>query len=291
MSEANQNLNSFDAQFDSELVETIEITVHQVDNEVNRGNNKFDFKEVETPDEFETYYPKQNINWHKTAHKLREHNRKLIKQVFQLEQEQADLEDRLQLQLEKSYSSDTAIAQQAEQIENGLERISLLSEQLEMARCKAEDDRDALEHLAQQLEMSQRQAARLERECALLQESHNEKTFQLSNKDKQIQELTARLQQNPNVLQSSSLNKYDRQSAALKGTPSKMPQLKQPIQVWSVAVTQDKLPLSATASSTSNQKATNKTSEWIAPAIAKSQSTKKVKSLAAVELPKFPRQS
>ena len=28
-----------------------------------------------------------NIDWHKMAHKLREHNRKLLKKVFQLEQD------------------------------------------------------------------------------------------------------------------------------------------------------------------------------------------------------------
>ncbi|MGV2829986.1 hypothetical protein [Myxosarcina sp. GI1(2024)] len=313
MSEVNQNPNSFDAQSDSELVKTIELTFHEVVKDEVAGQSDSDrgLEAAETSNKTETCNSKQKIDWHKIAHKLREHNRKLLKQVFQLEQEKADLENRLHQQLEKSYNSDTAIAQQAEQIENGLEQISLISEQLEISRHEAKGYRNSLEHLTKQLKLSQKQTARLERECALLQESHNEKAFQLIDKDKQIQQLSARLgERQPHEHQHTlALDKYEpqtllepkssksaiTQSSARRISGGRVEQAQtksQPIQVWSVTDTKNKIPLPAAASRPSNPtRATSQTSEWPAPAIVKPKQTKKIKSLAAVKLPQFSRQS
>ncbi|WP_036481548.1 hypothetical protein [Myxosarcina sp. GI1] len=289
MSEVNQNSTSFNAQSDSELVKTIEITVDEVvkDEVVSHSDRTF------SEDAKESCNPKQKIDWHKIAHKLREQNRKLFKQVFQLEQEKADLDNRLQKQLETSYSSDATIAKQAAQIEHSLEQISLLTEQLEISRQEARSDRDTLNHLAQKLESSQQHTARLERECALLQENHNEKTYQLLDKDKQIQKLSARLrrQEDKALQDDSTLNMHERHTLLTsQSTPAKITRIKnQPIQAWSMAMREQNLPLPETSQSTPNN-ASRQTHKWLAPAIAKSEQTK-IESLAAVKLPKFPRKS
>lgn len=290
MSEVNQNLNSFDAQSDSELVKTIELTFHEVvsDEAASQTEGESSSEEVETSNRTECgSQPK--LDWHGIAHKLREHNRKLLKQVFQLEQEKADLETRLERQLQQAYASDSAIAKQGEE-------IALLSEQLEIALEKANSDRDCLDDYARQLEISQKQTARLERECALLQENHNEQTFQLIDKDKQIQELSAHLNrlQRDTPLYASAIDKYELPtSLERKSSKSAITRTKsKPIQVWSGSVAKDNIPLpEASSRALKPEPNQSKTANWLAPAIAPPKQTKKIKSLAAVELPQFPRQN
>jgi chromosome segregation ATPase len=258
----------------------------------------------------------KNIDWQQLAHKLREHNRKLLKKVFQLEQELAETNSQIKQHLDRSQHREILVEQQAKAIKEFQEQIANLSEDVEESERETKTQQILIETLSKQLEVAQQQTAQLERECALLQESHNQKTYELIAQGQQTQELHSRLsrQQRYTLQYKAALDRYLNNITEAEAQPAIesseiSPEVKnQPIQAWSSVaaspnselVTEKKINLPKTnpalisdrhrlqekPKSPSNSPANT---EWPAPDIAKIRQEQKRQSLAAVNLPKFPR--
>lgn len=277
----------------------------------------------------------KKIDWHKLAHKLREHNRQLLKKIFKLEQEIAEVNNRLGEQIHRSQRTDLLIAQQADELNCDREEIARLVREIEKFQQEKQSQQNFIENLSQQLKEGQEQIAQLERECAFLQENCNKQTQELIVKEEQTKELHTRLhrQQSYTLQYKAALDQYLNISEVPTSTKNelKLSSLKtaegtlsepsfrfgtKPIQAWSIAL-EDKetsttktsflnLPAEKAAdelqSKTSKKEASvsqkisttdkgiqSKETNWPSPAIATANVDKKPKSLAAVDLPRFPR--
>ena len=260
----------------------------------------------------------KSMDWQKVAHKLREHNRKLIKKVFKLEQELAEIDNRFKQQSQQSQSSDLLIAQQAEELKECQQELAELNQNSLVSQQEIEEQKSIIENLTQQLNLSQQHSAQLERECTLLQEKCNEKTYESVTYKQKTEELAARLdrQQRYTLQYKAALDRYNNEviddrvnndEEALGDRPLKTKN--QPIKPWSVGITQEQIPFPKTSTpvkvakaikvahrqpeKSQNQKnqTDSHTKQWPAPAIAKVSKEKQPQSLAAVELPQFPRQT
>lgn len=275
----------------------------------------------------------KSMDWQKVAHKLREHNRKLIKKVFKLEQELAEINNRFQQQSQQSQTSDMLIAQQEKEIKECQQELAELNQNSLVSQQEIHEQKLIIENLTQQLNLSQQHSAQLERECALLQEKCNEKTYESVTYKQKTEELLARLerQQRYTLQYKAALEKYNNEMIAEPINDYEetlgdqlLKTKNQPIKPWSIGVTEDRLPLPKASNPVKVAKAikvahrqpeksegasdslkdraslprqTPKNStdaqikQWPAPAIAKVSKEKQPQSLAAVELPQFPRQT
>lgn len=276
-------------------------------------------------------FTEQKMNWQKVAHKLREYNRKLLKKVFRLEQDLAEIENKFEKQTEKSRSSDLFVAKQAEEIKNCQEIIANFERQsnqkLSGFQQLIDQQQTTIDNLSLQYELSQKQTAQIERDCALLQEEHNNKLYELTIKEQEIKDLKSKLSQQQRYaiqykaelerlrekVKKEQIKVTDpaRTNPARTNPASQNSLNKLSIQPWSVAAASDtkialpktKLPVHSSqntfkASETVKAAAeisTWKTSEFARPTTVKtkekvkSSSSKKPQSLAAVDLPTFPR--
>lgn len=268
----------------------------------------------------ETEKPK-NIDWHKLAHKLREHNRKLLKQVFQLEQEIAETNNRIKEHKVRSQSTDMLIAQQAEEINHNQEEIAHVMQKLETSQQEVHSQQVMVNSLTKQLDTANEKFAQIERECSLLQEKYNQQTHDLLMKNQQIQELSARLsrQQRYTLKYKAALDEY--LDVASSGNRSKtkfdsdlLQTHTQPVQAWSsvtqtdpagladeliagsqIQTTKETVKLKSSsyrdldnpeAESTPNSQKFQPTN-WPSPLITSVNNQNKPHPLAAIKLPKF----
>ena len=294
--EMNNNPNSDESKLES-FTDLSNLAVEKIANSENSLPPKDNSQEVQKP---------KDIDWHKLAHKLREHNRKLLKKVFQLEQEVAETNNRIKEYSLRSESTDMLIAQQAEEINHDREEIAHIIQELETSQQEIHSQKILVDSLNKQLETANENFAKLERESALLQEKYNNQTHDLSVKNQQIQELSARLhrQQRYTLQYKAALDKYlDVNSstplAETKIDSDLLPIHPQPIQAWSnfqatqetssikssnLGIQKENHPLESELKLTSKN---SKEANWPSPLINTVNSGKKPKSLAAVELPKF----
>jgi chromosome segregation ATPase len=258
------------------------------------------------------------MDWQRVAHKLREYNRKLLKKVFRLEQELAEIDNKFNKYVEKSQNSDLLLARQAEELENYQEQVALLIQQLAGSQQQLDNQELLIKQVSEQQEVSQQQAAQLERECTLLQEKYNQQSFELAAKEQASQELQSELnQQQQNVLQQEAqLKRY--QEAASRKEKAVSRNQNYPhnrfIQPWSTAtIPEPKIALPKNKSQGTKAKKTEETiktaaeiATWSASVpsrqkaeqstasqakVAQPTQGKKPQSLAAVDLPTFPRPS
>ena len=110
----------------------------------------------------------KDIDWHKLAHKLREHNRKLLKQVFQLEQALIESNRALEEQKEISQSQDILAAKQAEKINRYQVEIDGMLQKIESYERSSLEQKTVIETLTLELETLQKKATKLETECTEL---------------------------------------------------------------------------------------------------------------------------
>ena len=179
-----------------------------------------------------------NIDWQQLAHKLREHNRKLLKKVFNLEQNLIDVTNQVQEHQEIARQEELTITEQTEKLNHSQEEIADLSQQLEKKQQEINSQEVLIQNLSLQLKAAQEQTARLERECAVVQENYNQKNYELSNLTEQKEELESRLyrQQQQALNYKAALEKYSAREKPLEQLPSIkiLSRLKpQPIQPWS----------------------------------------------------------
>ena len=313
MSEVNHNAGGFDPE--STLPKGDRSLEQQNQSPINADKSKGEsdrVSEVTEPATLQAKKSVQKMNWQKLAHKLREHNRKLYKQVFRLEQDLAEITNKYNKYVEKCKSNDLLMAHQAEEIKNDRESIALFSQQLANQRQEADNKEIVIEQLSQKYELSQKQTAQLERECTLLQEKYNNQAYELANKEKENQELKSELErQQQIILEYEARQKRESEAKTSNKTNShKNYPHNRYIQPWSISsFPESKISLPKTKLQPLKAKhAETKAAIKIAPEIAthsklanKNQidksntansaksSSKKPQSLAAVELPTFPR--
>ena len=248
----------------------------------------------------------QKMDWQKVAHKLREYNRKLLKKVFRLEQELAEVDNKYNKYVEKSQNSDLLLAHQAEEIKQYQEKVNLLTQKLDDSQQQIDGQKSVLQQVGQQYELSQKQTAQLERECTLLQEKYNHTAFELVKKEQETQELQLELnQQERTVLQQNAeLKRYQEAAAsrAEKASRSSYPHNRY-IKPWSTTIPEKiTLPRNKTQPAKAkidSSKTAAEIATWSATATSgkqtdksstkKSSPGKKPQTLAAVDLPTFPR--
>ena len=213
----------------------------------------------------------KEIDWHKLAHKLREHNRKLLKKVFQLEQEAIESNQALEEQQKIARSHDLYTATQAEKINSYQEQISELLDKISVYEQQEEHQQSTVAILSQQLNILEEKANKLEKDCAQLKVLNEEQKEEIAAKKQQIQELNTR---------------YYRQQQYLlehKASQQEVTSDRQ-IQAWSAYSASNAVDSASEATASTSHKR-----DWPAPAIAKTQD--KLKSIAGVKLPKFPRRA
>lgn len=212
---------------------------------------------------------KEDIDWHKLAHKLREQNRKLLKQVIQLEQALIESDRTLQEQKEISQRQDSFAAKQAEKINGCQEEIDEILQKIEVYEQANFSQKNVNENLIKELEITQKKVAELETECSEFKEYNNAKDRELQKTKQQLQELNIR---------------YNRQQQHLLKSKTKETKKvdSQPIKAWSANSSVTK-----PAASAANER--EKNADWFAPTISKT--SEQIESIAAVQLPKFSRKA
>lgn len=250
----------------------------------------------------------KNIDWQKLAHKLREHNRKLLKRVFILEQEVVEAKNRGQEQDNQFVTNNLLLEQQAEKLNEHQEEVAHLLQEVDTVQQKLREQQALTKDLTQQLEISQQEAAKMERECTKLQDANNEKDYKLVAANKQIKELQNRLdrQQQNTIKYRAALEKYISTGdfPHEKVPSSSFPQLigSEPIKSWAETHDHGSAPLvakdlevpeySEVSPLVAKKEAPAKSnSNWPAPEIAVIKKENQPKSIAAVKLPSFPRKS
>ena len=181
MSEANNNVTSFSSE--SNLNSNQNHDLHSRDSETVALESQ------------NTSHTEQKMNWQKVAHKLREYNRKLLKQVFRLEQELAEVNNQFKKHTEESQNSDLIVAQQESEIQEYQQQLASLNENLATFQQELSQKETKINELSQQYKLSQQQAALLERDCTLLQESYSQKSYELIAKEKEAQDLQTKFNQ------------------------------------------------------------------------------------------------
>ena len=214
MNEANQNANSFDAE--SLWHDRGARTKRQ--NEANKSLvSNYDSEQSDSTSASESNATREEsgsvtakMDWQRVAHKLREYNRKLLKKVFRLEQELAEIDNKYNKYVEKSRNSDMLLVRQAEELESDREKLAVIVEQLANSQQQLDERELIIRQISEQHELSQQQAAQLERECTLLQEKYNQKAFELVAKEKENQQLQSELsqQQHTALQQEAQLKRY-----------------------------------------------------------------------------------
>jgi hypothetical protein len=182
------NEESFDLSFTKEVEN---LTLSNVTTKPPETENNF-WEVVDGENSVEEAFP-QNPDWFVIARKLRQENRDLRKNVGQLKHSLAESQERLQSQVMRSRSADLLIAQQTEELNLSQEKIHRLVGELDAAHQVNQHQQKLIENFSTELESDRQQVALLERECALLQESYNDKTQQLLHLEKQCRELRSRL--------------------------------------------------------------------------------------------------
>jgi chromosome segregation ATPase len=218
----------------------------------------------------------KELNLHKFAHKLREHNRKLLKKVFHLEQEIIESNQSLEEQQEISQNHYLCVAKQAEKINQYQEEITEIVQKLATCQQKNHNQQVKIEKLTQQLGVSQQKIGKLEEDYAKLATINNTKNSELLlAKEQQIQELKERLQKQQQYILEQRTSNYEKNEKNSS----------QPIKAWSV----NSVEANSASKTAFSADDSDRTPDWPAPAIAKNQTT--IKSLAAVKLPQFPRKA
>lgn len=252
----------------------------------------------------------KNIDWQKLAHKLREHNRKLLKRVFILEQEVAEAKNRGEEQNNQFANNNLLLEQQADKLNENQEEVAHLLQEVESSQQKLQEQKDLAKDFAQKLELSQQEIAKIERECTKLQDSNNDKHYKILDANKQIKELQNRLdrQQQNTIKYRAMLEKHMSKGdiPQEKVSSPSFPQINQsePIKSWSDTYDKEKVAIlprdlvEFTESSEISPVLTAKkevplkhNSNWPAPEIAVVKKENQPKSIAAVKLPSFPRKS
>ena len=335
MSEANNNATSFDSQSSSEFFPVAnnnhiepqdkvkDVVSKPVEGDAylasDNSSKIVPLAEASNQNQEHDESSVQNMNWQKVAHKLREYNRKLLKKVFRLEQELTEIDNQFNECVEKSRNSDLLVAQQAEEIRKSQEKIALLNQQIASSQNQVQTQEAIITNLSQKFELSQKQTAHLERECALLQETYNQKTYELANKGKEIKELHNKLsQQQRYALQYKADLQRHLEKVATSDEETVLRSRhhaisNRSIKSWSASTSETKISLPQTQPQSTHIKRrivvqaseTVKTAAEIATwsttsassssevsqPVAKSARSKKPQSLAAVDLPTFPRPS
>lgn len=138
--------------------------------------------------------PTDETDWMALACQLRQQNQDLQGAIEQRDQALGELRSQLQSQNRRLQSCDTLIQQQNEELNYEKQQLQRALGEIEQYRHLEQRQPLIIANLTAELTRTRQQLARLERECALIQESYQEKSQKLRNYEQQLQELRARLQ-------------------------------------------------------------------------------------------------
>jgi len=124
---------------------------------------------------------------------LRRANTNLYEQVEVLKGDLSESEKALQWQKKRSSVAESMLGQQTQELAAAGEQIKSLFQQLETAIQTVQRQESLIENYNSQLEISQQRLAQLERECAKLQTSYNEQSYQILQSETTCRELRSRL--------------------------------------------------------------------------------------------------
>ena len=210
MSDHTNNAPSLESSVDSQLTEDKE-NPPSINSQTNQQDKQKEqpVSQVASESKSTCSNPK-NIDWQKLAHKLREHNRKLLKRVFTLEQEVAEAQNRCKEQNDQFLTNNLLFEQQTEQLNTHQEEVARLLQEVENSQQKLQEEQVLSKTLSQKLEIAQRETAKIERECTKLQDYNSEKDYTILATKKQVQELQNRLdrQQQNTIKYRAALEKY-----------------------------------------------------------------------------------
>ncbi len=125
---------------------------------------------------------------------LRQQNTDLIEHTEQMEKLLDECHTALQLQIERSQTAETRLAQQTIELQTTQGQLTRLFREMETSHQVAQRQQILIETLNEQLQSSQERVAQLERQCALTQQRHNEQTQLLLQRETACGELQDRLQ-------------------------------------------------------------------------------------------------
>ncbi len=120
-------------------------------------------------------------------------NDKLYKQVEELTSALTESQKALQLQKKRSNVTETMLKQQTSELTVAQKQIESLYQQLETSLQNTQRQEALIETYKAQFELSLSRLAQLERECALLQTTHNEQSQHLLQSETACRELRTRL--------------------------------------------------------------------------------------------------
>jgi chromosome segregation ATPase len=133
-------------------------------------------------------------DWVTQVSQLRQQNQELQAQIWRRDQALGELRSQLQNQHRRLQTCDTLIQQQNEELYDEKQQLQRALGEIEQYRQAEQRQPLIIANLSAELTRTRQQLARLERECALIQESYQEKSQKLLDYDRQLQELRARLQ-------------------------------------------------------------------------------------------------
>jgi chromosome segregation ATPase len=182
-------------------------------------------------------------DWMALACQLRQQNQDLQAEIQRRDQALAELHSQLQSQNRRLQSCDTLIQQQNEELRYEKQQLQRALGEIEQYRQTEQRQPLIIANLTAELTRTSQQLARLERECALIQESYQEKSQKLGNYEKQLQELRTRLQrqQRYTLQYKAALEQYfERDSDRNSSTDLAIVAKSNEIEPWS-EYTEDKL--------------------------------------------------
>jgi len=153
----------------------------------------------------------RNLDWYAIACKVREKYEKLKEKATNLEKSLVGYQKEIK-------AKDVIINEQNQDLDAHKETVNKLYRKLEDDTGKIKNQQLLIEKLAQDLKDSQTQRGRLERDCSFLQENYNQLQYQVREKEKENQELNARLQrqQRSTLEYKAALDKYLQSSSTDK---------------------------------------------------------------------------
>ncbi|MCL1472376.1 hypothetical protein [Argonema antarcticum] len=124
---------------------------------------------------------------------LRQQNTQLIEHTEQMEKLLDECHSALQLQIERSQSAETRLAEQTIELQTTQGQLTRLFREMETSHQVAQRQQILIETLNEQLQSSQERLAQLERQCALTQQRYQEQSQLLLQSETACGELQDRL--------------------------------------------------------------------------------------------------
>lgn len=151
-----------------------------------------------------------NKDWYAIACKIRKQNDELKEEIKRLETLINEQKQQIKVQVIKNQDFQKSKGEYDKKIKDLETKINDSQIRILQQNEQYQKQKLVIENLSQELKKTQQLAANLERDCSLLQDKYNESQYLLQQKEKEIKELSVRLQrqQRYNVKYKTALDHY-----------------------------------------------------------------------------------